>query len=137
MKDRSKALGVDSQLTYHGMVSHEEVQLLMQSSDLFLFTSIMEGTPHVVQEAIANHLPVICLDTCGQGDCVTNECGRKVPLSDPETSVAELAKVIRELYNDRDKLKQLSDNCFSVSQKMSWDNKAGAMLQAYKNTPPD
>jgi len=137
MKRQAERLGIIDKLNYHGLVSHDEVQKLMQSCDLFLFTSIMEGTPHVVQEAIANHLPVICLDTCGQGDCVTDDCGRKVPLTDPVTSVIEMSKNIRELYNDREKLKQLSDNCLMASQKMSWDNKAGAMLDAYKNPPPD
>lgn len=136
MKNQSVALGLDGKLNYHGMVSHDEVQRLMRSSDLYLFTSIMEGTPHVVQEAIANHLPVVCLDTCGQGDCVTNECGRKIPLSNPEKTADELAGVIRELYNDRTQLKQLSDGCLKASHNMSWDKKATAMLMAYENTPP-
>lgn len=48
----------------------------------------------VVLEAIANHLPVLCFDTCGQGDAV-NECvGRKVPLSNPNQSVKDFAKEI-------------------------------------------
>ena len=133
MKDLSIELGVEDKLNYHGMVSHDEVQKLMQSSDLFLFTSIMEGTPHVVQEAIANHLPVICIDTCGQGDCVTEDSGRKVLLSDPDTTVEEMSKVIRDLYFDRSSLKQLSDNCFAASQKMSWDNKIAQMVEIYKS----
>ena len=134
MKDQSVTLGVDRKLKYHGMVSHDEVQRLMKSSDLFLFTSIMEGTPHVVQEAIANHLPVVCLDTCGQGDCVTNECGRKIPLSNPAKTVDEMADAIRTLYNDRNKLKQLSDNCLKASEEMSWDSKIAAMIGIYKNS---
>lgn len=133
MKDQSVSLGVDDKLNYHGMVSHDEVQRLMRSSDLFLFTSIMEGTPHVVQESIANHLPVICIDTCGQGDCVTEDCGAKVALSNPNTTVEEMASVIRILYKDRSRLKQLSDNCFKASKKMSWDNKVGEMLKAYNS----
>ena len=124
-------LGVDGNLNYHGMVTHDEVQKLMRSSDLFLFTSIMEGTPHVVQESIANHLPVICLDTCGQGDCVTNEIGRKISLSTPEKSVQEIAEAIRVLYNDRNELRRLSDNCFVVSKTMSWDRKACQVIEIY------
>jgi glycosyltransferase involved in cell wall biosynthesis len=131
MKDQSMALGVERNLKYHGLMSHDKIQLLMQSSDLFLFTSIMEGTPHVVQEAISNHLPVICLDTCGQGDCVKEEWGRKVPLSNPEASVSEMAKVIRELYYDRTELKRLSENCLVASQKMSWDSKILQMFDIY------
>ena len=133
MKDQCAALGVDDKLYYHGIVSHDEVQRLMRCSDLFFFTSIMEGTPHVVQEAIANHLPVICIDTCGQGDCVTEDCGVKVALSDPVKTVGEMALAIRELYEDREKIIRLSDNCLEASQKMSWDSKIETMIEIYKN----
>ncbi len=132
MKKQAEALGVSNKLKYHGMVSHGEVQHLMRTSDLFLFTSIMEGTPHVVQEAIANHLPVICLDTCGQGDCVTEKVGCKIPLSNPKDSVDQMAKSIRALYNDREKLKKMSDNCVKASLDMSWDNKIKQMIEIYK-----
>ena len=133
MKKQCTALGADDKLNYHGMVSHDEVQRLMRSSDLFLFTSIMEGTPHVVQEAIANHLPVICIDTCGQGDCVTEDCGMKVALSDPETTVEEMSHAIREFFEDGAKLKQLSDNCMEASKRMSWNNKISQMVNIYNS----
>ena len=136
MKDLAAGLGVADKLCYHGMVSHNEVQRLMRDSDLFLFTSIMEGTPHVVQEAIANHLPVICIDTCGQGDCVTDGSGIKVELSNPEQTVLDMADAIRTLYNDRERLKRLSDTCLRASRLMSWDSKIETMTDIYKNTPP-
>ena len=133
MKKHAERLGVSTRLKYHGMISHDEVQKMMLSSDLLLFTSIMEGTPHVVLEAIANNLPVICLDTCGQGDCVTEKVGRKIPLSSPVESVEKMASAIRELFFDRPRLKELSDNCYETSLEMSWNNKADTMFQVYKN----
>ena len=57
IKYLAKELGVESQCIWYGAVSHEKVQLLMQESDLLFFTSVAEGTPHVVLEAIANNLP--------------------------------------------------------------------------------
>lgn len=127
---------VRDKLNYHGIVSHEEVLRLMQNSDLFLFTSIMEGTPHVVQEAIANQLPVICIDTCGQGDCVKENYGIKVSLSNPAQTVQEMVTEIRKLYGDREKLKTLSLNCFKASKTMSWESKVKAMTDIYKTPPP-
>ncbi len=49
----------------------------MQKSDVFLFTSVAEGL-HVVLEAIGNNLPVVCFDTCGQGDAVNDKVGKKI-----------------------------------------------------------
>lgn len=133
MRDLASKLGVSKNLNYLGVVSHEEVQHLMRNSDIFLFTSIVEGTPHVVLEAIANHLPVICIDTCGQADCVTNETGRKVRLSSPKQTINDMAAEIRGLYHDRDEIRRLSDNCVQASHKMSWDVKIKSMLNIYQN----
>ena len=53
----AEGLGIADQCVWHGAVSHDEVQKLMQASDVFFFTSVAEGTPHVVLEAIGNHSP--------------------------------------------------------------------------------
>lgn len=57
------------------------VNALMQQSDLFLFSSIMEATSTVLMEAIQNQLPVVCFDTCGFGTVVDETIGVKVSLS--------------------------------------------------------
>lgn len=77
----AKELGIESQCKWYGAISHEEVQTIMQKSDVFFFTSVAEGTPHVVLEAISNNLPVVCFNTCGQGDSVNEKVGRKIELS--------------------------------------------------------
>jgi glycosyltransferase involved in cell wall biosynthesis len=43
----------------HGHVEPDDVPLLMNASDCLLFTSDMEGSPTVVQEAMACNLPVV------------------------------------------------------------------------------
>lgn len=122
---------VEKQCQWHGVVSHKEVQSFMQECQLLLFTSLAEGTPHVVLEAIANNLPVICFDTCGQGDCVDDTVGIKIPLSTPERSVADFAEAISRVYNDRKLLHGLSHNCQKRSRELSWEAKAKAMVDMY------
>lgn len=128
----SENLGISDKLVYHGFVTHDEVLDIMHFSDLFLFTSIMEGTPHVVLEAISNCLPVICFNTCGQGDVVSEDFGRKIELSTPEQSVEEMANIVRELYFDKKKLKELSHNCREASKQMSWESKIHKLLEIYE-----
>jgi len=117
---------------WHGKVSHSEVQKLMQQSDLFFFTSIAEGTPHVVLEAISNNLPVLCFDTCGHGDTVNEKVGIKIPLTNPEHSVKDFAEKINYLFNNREVLKQMSENCSIRQQELSWDRKAVQMIELYE-----
>lgn len=128
----AKSYGIADKCIWHGAVSHDEVQDIMQKSDIFLFTSVAEGTPHVVLEAISNNLPVVCFDTCGQGDAVNDKVGRKIPLSFPCQSVSDFAKLLNELEDNRSLLKQLSENCKERQQELSWEEKAKTMMEWYE-----
>lgn len=128
----AKSYGIADKCIWHGAVSHDEVQDIMQKSDIFLFTSVAEGTPHVVLEAISNNLPVVCFDTCGQGDAVNDKVGRKIPLSFPCQSVSDFAKLLNELEDNRSLLKQLSENCKEIQQELSWEEKAKTMMEWYE-----
>ena len=125
-------LGIENQCVWHGAVSHEEVQNLMQESDMFFFTSVAEGTPHVVLESIGNHLPVVCFDTCGQGDSVNESVGRKIALSHPSQSAHDFARILNELEGNRALLKQLSENCKQRQMELSWEAKARKVVEEYE-----
>lgn len=131
-KQLANTLGVTDKCIWHGAVSHDEVQSIMQNSDVFFFTSVAEGTPHVVLEAIGNNLPVVCFDTCGQGDAVNENVGRKIELSTPMQSVHEFARVLKELERNRDLLKQMSENCKQRQLELSWEEKAKTMVKWYE-----
>lgn len=129
----AQSVGIADNCIVRGCISHDEVLSLMRESDLFLFTSVAEGTPHVVLEAIGCGLPVLCFDTCGQGDCVNDKVGIKIPLSNPKQSEKDFAEKIEFLYNHREVLAQMSDNCKSRAEELSWDNKAKKMVELYEN----
>jgi len=128
----AQKIGIADICIVHGSVSHDNVLELMKSADIFLFTSVAEGTPHVVLEAISVGLPILCFDTCGQGDCVNKEVGIKIPLSTPEQSVKDFAKEIDFLYHHREILQVMSENCIQRVEELSWSNKALAITKAYK-----
>lgn len=130
----AEKLHIERQCKWHGPVSHEEVQHIMQSCDLLLFTSVAEGTPHVVLEAIGNNLPVLCFNTCGQGDAVNEKVGHKIELTHPRQSVTDFAEALNRFEKNRDLLKACSRNCKERQQELSWDNKAKRMVELYQQT---
>lgn len=127
----TKELGIETQCKWYGAISHKEVQKIMQESDIFFFTSVAEGTPHVVLEAIGNNLPVVCFDTCGQGDSVNEKVGRKIPLSNPQQSIHDFAEILNKLESERDLLTEMSYNCKERQEELSWGNKAQHMIELY------
>lgn len=114
-----------------GKIPNLKVQEMMRESDILFFTSISEGTPHVVLEALQNNLPVVCFDTCGQGDIVNSEIGIKIPLYYPEKSAKDFAKTIEFLKNNRDFLTVLKNGCYDSQKELSWDSKAKQMSEIY------
>ena len=131
--EEAENAGIGNLCIFHGSVTHDEVLRLMGLSDLLLFTSVAEGTPHVVLEAIGCGLPVLCFDTCGQGDSVTADVGLKIPLSNPQNSILDFAEKLDYLYHHQDVLKQMSENCKTRAEALSWDNKAQKMVDIYNN----
>jgi glycosyltransferase involved in cell wall biosynthesis len=55
------------------MVPSDQMPALFSRSDIFIFPSIMEGTPLSVQEAMASGMPVVTTETCGMIDLVEHE----------------------------------------------------------------
>lgn len=124
-------LGVSDKCHFHGVVPHDEVMKMMQSSDVFFFTSIMEATSTVILEAIGTKLPIVCFDTCGFGPIVNDSIGRKIKISNPEQSIKVFAETIRELYDQRDALRIMSENCSKVQRELSWEYKAQFVVNLY------
>lgn len=125
-------LGIEDLCIWHERISHSEVQTLMRQCDLFFFTSVAEGTPHVVLESIANNLPVLCFDTCGHGDCVDDTVGIKIPLTNPQQSIKDFAEKIDYLYYHREELQRMSEGCAVKQKALSWESKALQMLDIYQ-----
>lgn len=119
-------------VVWHGKIPNAQVQQIMRESDVYLFTSIMEGTPHVVLEAVQNALPVICFDTCGQSGVINDTVGIKIPLTDKAHAIKDFAAAVRKLYENRDLLQQMSMNCNQRQKELSWDSKAQVMVGLYE-----
>lgn len=132
-KELAKSLGVENQCKWYGVISHHKVQQMMLNSDLFFFTSVAEGTPHVVLEAISNNLPILCFNTCGQGDIVNDTIGKKIELSTPKKSVLQFSSIIKDLNSNREKLYDMSINCKKQQMLSSWQEKAKSMVNIYKS----
>lgn len=132
-KKYAQTLGIDNICVWHGQIPNNEVLMLMQKSHLFFFTSIFEATSTVILEAIQNKLPIVCFDRCGFGPIVDSSIGRKIQLSTPQNAIIDFAREITELYNHKNLLDTMSNNCIKKQQELSWDNKAKQMVELYNS----
>lgn len=131
VKNLVRNYDIENVCLFHGSMSHDKVQNFMKMSQVLLFTSIMEGTPHVVLEAISNKLPVLCFDICGQGDVVDETVGKKIILESRSKSKSEFVSALVNFYNNRGLLTDLAEQCTTKCAENSWTNKAKLLYCHY------
>ena len=107
LEELCEDLGIQQNVTFAGQVPRSQVLTSMETSHAFLFPSF-EGAGMVVIEAMAKGLPVVCLDFGGPGEYVTEECGIKVPLTEPEAVIQGLADALSRLASDAALYERLS-----------------------------
>ncbi len=108
LHQRAKELNIEQQIHFLGY--RKDVKELLQASDIFLFTTLQEGLPRSMMEAMASGLPCIATAIRGNTDLITDG---KNGLLVPPKDVAGFAEGILRLANDPalcDEMKQQNLN---------------------------
>ncbi len=131
-KNLVKQFGLEKEIIFTGKILNTQVIEMMRNYDLLFFTSLKEGTPHVVLEALSNGLPVLCHDACGHGDIVDETCGMKIPLISFQKSVDEFAEKIEFLFLNQKKFDIFTEGAKECVKRNSWEYKAKSMVNYYQ-----
>ena len=99
------------------MVPTDQMPALYSQSDIFIFPSIMEGTPLAVQEAMASGMAVITTETCGMVDLVEHEFNGL--LVRPADSTA-LENAIWRLSQDSELRARLGNKAQETMRRFTW-----------------
>ena len=78
----------------HFLGYRRDIHELCCAADIFVFTSLQEGLPRALMEAMANGKAVVCSDIRGNTDLIDNEKGGFVVPNEPK-EVAKAVKVLR------------------------------------------
>lgn len=117
---------------WHGWLSQAQISDLMKHCHALIFTSLLEGTPATVMEAISTGLPVICLDRCGFGDVVDVNCGIKIGADNEIDAVIGFSNAIRNLVLEPGLVNKLSEGAMNVTiPQHNWDISAKKIEEIY------
>jgi colanic acid/amylovoran biosynthesis glycosyltransferase len=90
-------LKLQNHIVLHGKKNKNEVSDWINKSDIFLLTSVYEGIPNVVLEAMAMELPVVTTKSGGVDEVIEHGVdGFIAPLYDIETVSNLLEKFIQD-----------------------------------------
>jgi glycosyltransferase involved in cell wall biosynthesis len=87
---------VPAELVLGWAVPHEQIPYFMNACDALVFTSLQEGSPNVVKEALACNLPVVSVAIGDVPERLRDVAGCEVSTDDrPETIAAGLVRALR------------------------------------------
>ena len=121
-------------ILWAGGLTKESALQRMQQAHALVHTGVKEAATTVIMEALSFGLPVLCHDISGMGIVVTDSCGAKIPLVDPERSIAGFAKAIQLLIDEPDLLVRLSEGALMRAADFTWDRLAENISNAYSET---
>jgi glycosyltransferase involved in cell wall biosynthesis len=99
------------------MVPSRDMPSLFAQSDIFVFPSLVEGTPLAVQEAMASGMAVITTETCGMIDLIENDFnGLLIP---PADSIA-LENAIWKLTQNPELRSRLGHAAQDTMRRFTW-----------------
>jgi glycosyltransferase involved in cell wall biosynthesis len=107
--------------------AHAEVLRLMQTCDVLVLPSIVEGRALVQQEAMACGLPVIATRNAGADDLIVDgKTGFLVPIRAPET----IAEKLNWFVGNRSRIPEMSAAARQRAAKLTWRDYGEIVVRA-------
>lgn len=120
-------LKLTDRIVFHGRVPRKEVDTFYRQADVFVFPSFREPSGNVVIEAMSHGLPCIVSDRGGPAEAITNDCGFRIPIYNPQQYASEIAGAIRLLAQNFELRNEMGRNArervrdvFLWPRKIEW-----------------
>jgi glycosyltransferase involved in cell wall biosynthesis len=125
-------LGIKKNIDWVPWVEHRDLQDIYRQHNVLLFPSLHDSGGQVVLEAMAQGLPVVCLDVGGPGKIVNKTCGLKMPVHGikAEQIIEMISNALINIATDRSLLFKLSDGALDRAKDFTW---ASTVKEIYGN----
>jgi len=125
----TKIIGISEKVYFLGRVSYEELYMLLNITDIYVFPSLSELFPYAILEAMAANKPIIATDVGGISEAIIHEwSGILVPSGSSEA----LCKAIIDLIKKPEKANKLGKNARElIEQKFEVNHIANQYISLY------
>ncbi len=125
----AEELGVTDLIHYVGIVPYEKLEQSYQYADMFVLTSLSEGMPSVILEAMGCGLPIVASNVGGNNEIV--EDGKNGYLIEGE-DIDTLAGRLTALINDDHMRAQMGKRSRELALKYDWAEIMHAYDELYR-----
>lgn len=115
-------------IRYVGTIPYDQLERAYQGADVFVLTSLYEGMPAVILEAMGCGLPIVASDTGGNNEIVKEgQNGFLIQGDDTE----KLARDLAALINDASLRERMGRRSREMALKYDWKNIMGEYNRLY------
>jgi len=109
LKRLARRLQISDQVVLGERFESEDFAAALGTFDLCLLPSLRDGAGLSIMEAmLAGCVPIVA-DWCGPAEFVTEECGFKVPVTNPGDMASRIADILCKLHGNRELIRSLGD----------------------------
>jgi glycosyltransferase involved in cell wall biosynthesis len=126
------AMGMSDRFVWHGQVHRSTVQHLLNGAHLHVITSVSEGNPTTLWEAMACGVPTLSIDHCGMRDTIRDQAGLKVPIGPYDTVVQGFADHLDALAEAPYRLREMADRVVQDADCFHWRHRPAFWLARYE-----
>lgn len=120
----AKENGLDKLITWYGQLPRVKAVKVFNSAHLHVITSVSEGNPTTIWEAMSYGVPTMSFDHCGMHDTICDRCGIRVPIAKRyEDCVADIARNIDELLEHPERFHQLAHGVLECAKRYTWNER--------------
>ena len=133
LREIARELGIESKVVFFGhLPTLKDVHDKLAECDVLVHPALHEAFGNACLEGLAAGRPVVCLDLGGPALQVTPETGIKVPATEPDQVIHDLASAFRRLASDVGLRTRMSDAARQrVLRHFKWDDKGDWMNKVY------
>ena len=124
----AEELGVSDLIRYVGTVPYDQLEKAYQYADIFVLTSLSEGMPSVILEAMGCGLPVIASDVGGNNELVEEGANGYLIVGD---DIDKLAQDLARLINDGSLRQTMGQESRRRALKYDWRHIMGQYNRLY------
>lgn len=132
-RELTKKLGLDSKISFHGWLENEELNILKQKTNLFIFTSLRETTGSILLEMMGRGKACVVLNIGGPSEICNNGNSVKIDVKNIVQVISDLSKAIDFLIENHAERERIGLKAYDeINKNYNWDNKAKRMVEIYK-----
>lgn len=124
--------GINDLITWHGQLPRTEAVKIFKSAHLHVITSVSEGNPTTIWEAMSYGVPTMSFDHCGMHDTLCSKCGILVPIAKHyDDCVSALANAVDDLLVHPHRFRQLAEGVMQCARNYTWDKREKFLNELY------